>query len=168
MAVLEAKLDVGELHAIHDGLDCSTFTGMALSCSQRRSENFFFGTSAEAYATNLRYHYLVALHLHLHQQGQTRHCVRTAENPKATRRHHPLTTHGLERPKAAEQLARVSTTHRRRNPVRERIALEFIARGDRVSQDRAPERGRARFRRLRAARPARFQRRCIRKPIPRV
>ena len=51
--------------AIHDGLDCTTFTDMAISNSERTTSNAFFGTSPQAFATNLRYHYLMAFHLFL-------------------------------------------------------------------------------------------------------
>lgn len=54
MAVIDNKINVGSLHAIHDGLDCTTFTDMAVSNSERTAANAFFGTSASAFATNLR------------------------------------------------------------------------------------------------------------------
>ena len=100
MGVISGELNIGDLHAIHDGLDCSTFTDMASASSQRRPENAFMGTSVEAYATNLRYHFLAAFHLFLKQNGQTQHCARSAENPTAARQYHPLTLNVLEKPKA--------------------------------------------------------------------
>ena len=156
MVVITKEIDVGNLHAIHDGLDCTTFTDMAVSNSERIAANAFFGTSPEAFATNLRcdapampgrarptvplslttddgyslsrlpvctttanhahttshhrYHYLMAFHLFLHQQGQTDLCVRTGENPKATRQFHPLTTGLMEQPKAQGGLGMVKVT----------------------------------------------------------
>ena len=101
MAVIGHKINVGNLHAIHDGFDCTTFTDMAVSVSERRAENAYFGTTSLAFETNLRYHYLMAFHLFLHDQGQTELCVRTAENPKATRQFHPLSMFVMEKPKAA-------------------------------------------------------------------
>ena len=101
MALLKSVVDVGHLHAIHDGLDCTTFTPMAKSNHERDPENFFAGTSEKAFITNVRQHFLVAFHLRLHQNGQTKHCCRTAENPadNARRQYHPLTTNVLEAPK---------------------------------------------------------------------
>ena len=55
MAVIKHDINVGNLHAIHDGLDCTTFTDMAISNSERTTANAFFGTSPQAFATNLRY-----------------------------------------------------------------------------------------------------------------
>ena len=114
MAVIDHRINVGELHAIHDGLDCTTFTDMAISESERTSSNAFFGTSAQAFATNVRHHYLMALHLFLHENGQTDLCVRTAENPAATRQYHPLTMNVMEAPKKAARgaggLGMVKTT----------------------------------------------------------
>ena len=100
MAVLGDHINVGDLNAIHDGLDCTTFTDMALSSSQRAQSNHYFGTSNKAFETNLRYHYLVAFHLFLQKVKATDLCMRSAENPKATREFHPLTTNLLEKPKA--------------------------------------------------------------------
>ena len=75
---------------------------MANAKSQRLPCNYFWGTSREAAETNLRLHYLAALHLFLHQRGSTKSpdCIRTAENPQAARQFHPLTTHVFEKPKA--------------------------------------------------------------------
>ena len=57
MAVIGNKhgFSIGNLNAIHDGLDCTTFTDMAVSKSERTAANAFFGVSPEAFATNLRY-----------------------------------------------------------------------------------------------------------------
>ena len=38
-AVLKQEVNLGDLHAIHDGLDCSTFTVMAKSRNQRQRGN---------------------------------------------------------------------------------------------------------------------------------
>jgi hypothetical protein len=54
MAVIKEEINVGDLHSIHDGLDCTTFTDMAISNSERTVANAFFGTSPQAFATNLR------------------------------------------------------------------------------------------------------------------
>ena len=54
MSVMKLDVNPGNLHAIHDGLDCTTFTDMANSTSERDISNAFFGASKEAYATNLR------------------------------------------------------------------------------------------------------------------
>jgi len=110
MAVIDNKINVGSLHAIHDGLDCTTFTDMAVSNSERTTANAFFGTSASAFATNLRYHYLMAFHLFLHNRGQTDHCVRTAENPRATRQFHPLTMNVMEKSKSEGGLGMVKVS----------------------------------------------------------
>ena len=56
--------------------------------------------SVAAFATNLRYHYLVAFHLSLRRDGATDMCMRSAENPKASRQFHPLTLNVLENAKA--------------------------------------------------------------------
>ena len=99
VGVLLGMINVGDLHMIHDGLDCSTFTDLAKSSSQRHPCNAFAGTSISAYDTNLRHHLLVAFHLFLHREGSTEHCIRSAENPKASRQYHPLTLHVVELPK---------------------------------------------------------------------
>ena len=52
----------------------------------------------------------MAFHLFLHQQGQTDLCIRTAENPKATRQFHPLTMNIMERPKVQGGLGMVKAT----------------------------------------------------------
>ena len=138
---------MGSIHALHDGLDCGSFTIMANANpsnlaspnpnpnpspnpnpnpnpkpgpnpnpnhnpnpnpnpdqanakSERQPCNYFMGTSREAWDTNLRYHYLAAIHLQLQLQGSTENCIRTAENPQAARQFHPLTRHIFERPKA--------------------------------------------------------------------
>ena len=62
--------------------------------------NHFMGTSEAALDTNLRYQYLCALHLHLRDQAQTEHCMRSGENPKAERQYHPLTRYVFEESKA--------------------------------------------------------------------
>ena len=62
VAVLLRKVWPRELHAIHDGLDCSTFSSMALSKSARFPSNFSAGTSPKACDTNLRLHMLIAFH----------------------------------------------------------------------------------------------------------
>ena len=100
VGVLLGELELGDLHAIHDGLDCSTFTDLAKSKSQRHVSNAFCGTSIAAYATNLRQQFLVAFHLALRRDGATGLCMRSAENPKASRQFHPLTLNVLERSKA--------------------------------------------------------------------
>ena len=100
MAVIKGYVNVGDLHAIHDGLDCSTFTVLAKSHNQRHPGNAWCGTSKESYATNLRHHYLIALHLFLLKMGSTRTCSRSAENPNAGRQFHPLTVNVVELPKA--------------------------------------------------------------------
>ena len=51
-----------ELHAIHDGLDCATFSSMARDKSARFPSNFYAGTSPKACDTNLRLHMLIAFH----------------------------------------------------------------------------------------------------------
>ena len=99
MAVIKGDVEIGHLHAIHDGLDCSTFCDMAKANSQRWKCNAFAGTSEKAFATNIRHHYLVAFHLHLRDFGLTSLCARSAENPKASRQFHPLTLNVLERPR---------------------------------------------------------------------
>lgn len=104
------QINVGDLHAIHDGLDCTTFTDLAKAKHERRDTNAFAGTSKEAFLTNLRHHVLVALHLFLRNQGSTDRCVRSAENPKASRQHHPLTVGVLELPKPRG----LGSTHARR------------------------------------------------------
>ena len=81
MAVLLGEVNLGELHAIHDGFDCTTMTMMATSEHERHTSNFFAGTSEKAFITNVRHHFLVAVHLQLQMCGQTTHCCRTAENP---------------------------------------------------------------------------------------
>lgn len=48
-AVLLRVVDVGILHAIHDGLDCATFSIMQLEKSHREESNSYMGTSAESY-----------------------------------------------------------------------------------------------------------------------
>jgi hypothetical protein len=110
MAVLTDRVNIGDLHAIHDGLDCKTFSKIAKSSSQRYTSNSFCGTSASAFATNLRHQYLIAFHRYvLGRQGATP-CVRTAENPEAGRQLHPLTTNVVEVPKARGGLGMVRFT----------------------------------------------------------
>ena len=101
MAVLLGEVNLGELHAIHDGFDCTTMTMMATSEHERHTSNFFAGTSEKAFITNVRHHFLVAVHLQLQMCGQTTHCCRTAENPAdaGRRQFHPLTRNVLEKPK---------------------------------------------------------------------
>ena len=53
MSVIKGDINVGDLHAIHDGFDCKTFTDMS-SKAVRQISNAFFGVSPEAFATNLR------------------------------------------------------------------------------------------------------------------
>ena len=53
MSVIKGDINVGDLHAIHDGFDCKTFTDMS-SRAVRQISNAFFGVSPEAFATNLR------------------------------------------------------------------------------------------------------------------
>ena len=73
---------------------------MAKSTHRRYAANSFCGTSALAFATNLRHHYLIAFHLYvLERQGASVPCIRTAENPKAERQLHPLTLNVLEQRK---------------------------------------------------------------------
>ena len=101
MAVLTNRVNIGDLHAIHDGLDCTTFTGFAKSKHRRYPQNSFCGTSGQAFATNIRNQYLVAFHMYvLDRQGASVPCVRSAENPKAERQFHPLTLNMMEKPKA--------------------------------------------------------------------
>ena len=57
-----------------------------------------------------RYHYLMAFHLFLHKRGQTDHCVRTAENPRATRQFHPLTMNVMEKSKSEGGLGMVKVS----------------------------------------------------------
>jgi hypothetical protein len=138
MAVINYDVNVYCLHAIHDGLDCKTFTDLAISTSERTINNAFFGTTSEAFETNLRcavsshpssrpspawrvgsrphppssrrYHYLMAFHLFLLEGGRTDLCVRTGENPKATRQFHPLTTFVMELPKRQGGLGMVKAS----------------------------------------------------------
>ena len=89
IAVLSDKVDLGDLHALHDGLDCTTFGSMARERHKRYPSNAFCGTSDLAYETNYRHHLLYALHLHQRRRGNL--LVASMENPEADRQLHPLT-----------------------------------------------------------------------------
>ena len=54
------------------------------------------GSSAEAYASNLRFHYKAALYYHLLEAYPR--VVLSAENPKADMRNHPITRAYVEVP----------------------------------------------------------------------
>ena len=50
MAVIKGAVNVGDLHAIHDGLDCSTFTIMAKSINQRHPGNAWCGITKQVHS----------------------------------------------------------------------------------------------------------------------
>ena len=93
IAVIVGDVDLGELHGLHDGLDCTTFTDIAKSSHHRHSWNAYSGQSKDSYYTNLRQNYLYALHLFQASRGDPSKqlLVVSMENPKATRQFHPLT-----------------------------------------------------------------------------
>lgn len=98
IAVISEDVDLGVIHAMHDGFDCTTFTYMAKAIHGRDADNAMCGGTRLCYETNLRHHYLYALHLFQQARGEHQLLVTSMENPQAGRQYHPLTLRLAEQP----------------------------------------------------------------------